>query len=424
MKKITLLTVVLLTFALVSLGAQIVDETSGLSFNVDGKGSATIGYDIESGDFGFSNSSSASIDLTLVGESSASLGGNDIYGMIELDDFQIYIDSDLDTDDDGDISYVDGVTDGDADGQLDTVSTATLPLAFVVPSITATIYAGPVYISIYGTDGMDSDKVGNIEGDSDGNYAAEDNETDLETDLGHDGGLTIGFENDMIDIGVMIASADDHSDGATSDISLGTAGSVEVDPMTISWDIVHNLDNASSTAVSETGVGVKAEVDVDMGDISIGAYGALDLNLTNSVTSNEIGLGLDLVLQGELDFGVDAVIGDATYTDTDIEVTVDTGDLLPIGVGATLGLYDLGGTSDTLILIDVDYAMDIPSGGTATTAIGVDVNIVDSTTTTVGLTFTETIADIFPNVEIEAEWSTSDISTDNGEFTLTTTVSY
>jgi len=414
LKKLTLLTVVLLTLALVSLGAQMMDETSGLSFNIDGEGSATIGYDIQDSDFGFSNSSSSSIDLTLVAESSASMGGSNIYGMIELEDFQIFINSDLDADDDGAIAYVDGVTDSDVSGDFDAFTTGLLPIGIVAPAVTATIYADPIYIVIYSPDGMVSDKIGNIE----------DDDSDLSTDLGHDGGLTIGFDNGMLDIGVMIASADDHSDGATSDISLGTVGSLAAGPATISWDIVHDLDNATATPVANTGVGLLAEVDIDTGDIAVSAYVGVDLNITNSVTSNEIGVGLDLTVQGELEIGFDAVIGAAALTDTDVEVTLDSGDLLPVGLGATLGLYDLGGTSDTLIELEVDYSMDIMSGGTATTAFEVEVNIVDGGTAVTGLTFTETLADIFPNVEIEAEWSTSDITNDNGEFTLTTTVSY
>jgi hypothetical protein len=417
MKKLALLTVVLLTFGLVSLGAQMMDETSGLSFNIDGKGSSTIGYDLQNGDFGFSNSASSSVDITLVSGSSENTGMSP-WGKLELEDFLIMIDTDADADSDGAIGYTD-----------DAAATGYLPLLVQAPDVTATIYIDPLYIEIYGADGMKSDMVGNVEGDEDGDYAAEDDEggADLQTDLNHDGGLTFGYADGGIDIGIMVASADDHTDGTTSDLSLGAKGSIEAGPATISFDIVRNLGNQSGG--DDTGIGAKVALDVESGDITIAPYAGIDVNLSGGTTLMEIGAGATVTVNSELELGLAFILGEAIAdggVGTDLEVTLDSGDLLPLVLTATLGLYDLdeGANSDVLVLLGAEYGMDLASGGTSTTALDVDVNIVNGGTAVTGIAVTETIGGIIENVEFELQWDTDDISNNNGELTFKTTVEY
>ena len=93
MKKLTLLLVMLLAFGL-TLGFTDEDQ---LEFELDGSASTTFGINLD--DFsaagntgsGLQNETSFEIDITLVSEQSAEKGEGDVYGWIELEDFELTI---------------------------------------------------------------------------------------------------------------------------------------------------------------------------------------------------------------------------------------------------------------------------------------------------------------------------------------------
>ena len=96
MKKLSLLLVVLLAAGSAGLYGQM---AIGTNFSIKGDATATAGYDIDDEQFGFKNESSANIKIELVAKQSTNndemvdMSGG-WYGSIELNDFQIIIDSD------------------------------------------------------------------------------------------------------------------------------------------------------------------------------------------------------------------------------------------------------------------------------------------------------------------------------------------
>ena len=96
MKKLSLLLVVLLAAGSAGLYGQM---AIGTNFSISGSATATAGYDIDDEQFGFKNESSANIKIVLVAKQSTNnsemvdMSGG-WYGSIELNDFQIVIDSD------------------------------------------------------------------------------------------------------------------------------------------------------------------------------------------------------------------------------------------------------------------------------------------------------------------------------------------
>ena len=95
MKKLSLLLVVLLAAGSAGLYGQM---AIGTNFSISGDATATAGYDIDDEQFGFKNESSANIKIVLVAKQSTNnsemvdMSGG-WYGSIELNDFQIVIDS-------------------------------------------------------------------------------------------------------------------------------------------------------------------------------------------------------------------------------------------------------------------------------------------------------------------------------------------
>ena len=95
MRKIALLTVPLLILGLFSVSAD-VDLGDGLSATVSGDATLTWGLDLETNATGFTNASSAGLEITIAAEQSAAtdeLDTDDLYAQISLNDFKWVVDA-------------------------------------------------------------------------------------------------------------------------------------------------------------------------------------------------------------------------------------------------------------------------------------------------------------------------------------------
>ena len=154
MKKLSLLLVVLLAAGSAGLYGQM---AIGTNFSISGSATATAGYDIDDEQFGFKNESSANIKIVLVAKQSTNnsemvdMSGG-WYGSIELNDFQIVIDSD--NEEDSTEFVQSAMPDPGTDDAWTTRNGCNdrgsyTKLYVVEPTIVATLKNGPLWLRIF-----------------------------------------------------------------------------------------------------------------------------------------------------------------------------------------------------------------------------------------------------------------------------------
>jgi len=375
MKKITLVLALLLAFGLVMAAAQ--DAT------VTGEASMTVGYDIEDGTFGIVNAASSTLDLTLAsGTVSSEMMDMGWYGWIEIDGFSIAIDE-----------AEDDVAVGDVEVDIDT------------GDITAKIVNGPMYIQIWAMDGMSTDQAVVVEDDEDDDYAVEDDETGLTTDLADgSGGFTFGYMADMFDVAVHFATETGYDGTDPADnghFLLGADFGVMAGPADVTLEVVRGI------GVDETlGLGIGAVLDIDPVSVQVGFDGQLP---DGGDFAWEVGAGVDGTF-GPATAALDFIYGDAT--DMDLEVDVDLA-VDPVALGVFFGGYDMF----------ADYRIFVDGSFDATDQIGISFGGGYDSLQQIPVNLTVTM-DLIPNTTFTLEYDTADVSTDNGAITFDTTISY
>jgi hypothetical protein len=372
MKKIALLTTVLMVLGLTSLSAQMVDEASGVTFEIDGEASLIFGIDLDVSDeigTGFdANVATSSISITLVAESSSSkVGDSGAYGHIELEDFELGLDED-------------GVTGAE-------------------PSVSAEIVSGPLTIGIYSAPGISVDKVSVIS-------------SEVATAYDSSGGITIGFSQDPIDLSIELVSEASYDANTTNAYALEVNTGIGVDPIDIDVAFAVGFGYASNP------IGVGVNTGIDLG--AAAAYLALDLQ-SDADTTYEIGTGVGVGLGGDASLNVDVEYGNTGTVDARVAFE-DGGSEVAVPGLDNLELFAAFQIVDVTEVVAMSWEFEL--SGTYTkgdiapyAGFGVDsANLID-VTAGVGLS-------LIANTAFDLKWTTPDVSTDNGVITFETTISY
>ena len=368
MKKITLILALLLTFGIVAATAQ--------EANISGNATATVGFDLEDGTFGMVNSAgSLSIDLDLVSKQSAETEAADgWYGWVKLKDFEISFDDD------------------DA-------------LTANAPGIEAKIINGPMYITIYGLDGKSTGQAAAVEDDEDDDYAVEDDEAGLGTDLSNgSGGFTFGYVADAFDVALHFATETgyglDDSDN-NGHFIIGVDAGVMAGPADVTLELVRGV------GIEETlGLGVGVDLAIDPVDVGIG----FDAQLPDGGDfAWEVGAAIDGTF-GPATVGVDFIYGD--LVDMDLELDIDL-DIAPIALGVFFGGYDTF----------TDYRLYVDGSFAATEQIKISFGFGYDSVEAIPVMVSAAMS-LIPNTTFTLKYDTVDVSTDLGAVTFATKIAY
>jgi uncharacterized membrane protein len=414
MKKISLLLVVLLAAGSAGLYGQM---AIGTEFSVSGEATATLGYDLDTEQLGFSNSSEANISVELVAEQSSSVAGEGTgwVGTIELVDFAISLDA--------------------GEGEVDD------GLVITDPSVTAKLVNGPLYLQISDAPGNEAGLIDAVENDEDGDNAAEsdDGENDVHTDLGGSG-ITIGYTTDDFSVALGVSSEEEYGSDTEGSWAISADVAVNVGDADLELQVVQGIAAGGDT--DDTGVAVK--ISTTFGDVTLS--GGADINLAGdgADATYDIGLGADVALTDTTTFSSSMIYSSETDVGSDLEVTLsDEGGLVEgLELSLTWGLFDLANGDDDdaaedtendemdmLLIGDISFDMSA-LGGTLSPGVEIAVNQIDGADATVGLTLKAVLTEAVAGAEIGLKWSTDvlfdagDTDAETGVVELYTTIVY
>jgi len=270
---------------------------------------------------GFTNSTEATVAFTLIdAQAGDMMGEDDLYGSISVSGFKVTGDND----------------------SIDVTSA----------SVSAKIVAGSLYVTIGATPSFDVNKADAIDNNDDGDPE----EGDVAADLDPDAGLTIGVSGD-VSFGLKIASKDDwkkSTDDGTAQKTyfLKNDGTIQVvdddnpindaDPI-LSQSIDASTDNGN--VLSAKGFIIGADFGMAFGDM-----GSVAASLGFDLSSNEFDLGLSLPL----------TLGPASLTiASDIQYTDDVAYDLLVAVGLAAGPASVSLTYYTYMFDDMDIKLSV-----------------------------------------------------------------
>ena len=241
----------------------------GTNFSISGDATATAGYDIDDQVFGFKSASSANIKIELVAKQSSKKPEEMMsgwYGSIELNDFQIVVDSDNEEDRTKFVPAVEG-------------EPGFTRLYVVEPEIVATLKNGPLFLRIFAAPSNKADLIAHIENDEDDDHVAEGNDDgdDVGSEINKGHGITLGYDTEDLDLAIGISSEEEFSEGDEHDDSTYTAGpyavsadlGVEVGPARLDISFAQGLKNNEDTTPhpDDDNTGIGAKLTTTFGDI-------------------------------------------------------------------------------------------------------------------------------------------------------------
>ena len=373
MRKVALLTAVLMVLSLATLSAQMMDEGSGLTFEIDGEASVTFGIDLTADDVGTgfdANTASSSVSVTLVSESTSDkMGDMGTYGSITLEDFEL------------------GLEFADGTGAVTGAS----------PSVSAEIVSGPLTIGIYSAPSVSVNKVSAIS-------------SEVATTYTGSGGVTIGFAQDPIDISIELVSADTPDANTTNSYALEVNAGIGVDPIDIDVAFAYGFGDAYAS----TPIGIGLTTEIALGSLT--PYVAFDLQ-SDGGTSYEIGAGVTVAVgdggeltadveyanSGTIDAqvafegdpvpGVDALEFNASFKIEDVSAVVAT-----TWEASLDGVYTMGDVAPY-------FGFSYDDASTIGLQVGIDLNMI-------------------ANTNFDLGYSTDDLTNDSGDIDFTITISY
>lgn len=430
MRKIALL----LAFLLAAGSAGVFAETAiSTDFSVSGDASLKFAYDLATGGYGFTNSATGDISLTLASGDATNDPGSDWRGVISLTGFKIDIGSGAGADftgvtglDDDEFLLLDDATAANStEADLLQTGTADSDILVTDPSVEAYITNGDIKIWVYDHPTNSATQVAAVE---DADSGAENEDSDIGTDLSENGGVKVAFGFDPVDISVGLTTLNDETgDPEDQEFQLSATLDASFDPITVGVSLAQDLGTSQDGA---TIIGSKVGGTFGPATVSVGVD--VDTNAENF----EAGGGVDLTVVDGVDVGVDFIYSDNTAVALDAEVAVGLGIIDGLDIDLAAGLYDLAGGDttagadtrqddelDVSIGVDVSFATDA-LGGSLTTAVGFDTDTINSGDATNGADLTVTLAGQIPNTEFVLAWSDSDLSEFDGTVSLTTKVSY
>ena len=430
MRKIALL----LAFLLAAGSAGVFAETAiSTDFSISGDASLKFAYDLATGGFGFTNSATGDISLTLASGDATNDPGSGWRGVISLTGFKIDIGSGAGADftgvtglDDDEFLLLDDATAANStEADLLQTGTADSDILVTDPSVEAYITNGDIKIWVYDHPTNSATQVAAVEDDDSG---AENEDSDIGTDLSENGGVKVAFGFDPVDITVGLTTLNDETgDPEDQEFQLSATLDASFDPITVGVSLAQDLGTSQGGA---TIIGSKVGGTFGPATVSVGVD--VDTNAENF----EAGGGVDLTVVDGVDVGVDFIYSDNTAVALDAEVAVGLGIIDGLDIDLAAGLYDLAGGDtaagadtrqddelDVSIGVDVSFATDA-LGGSLTTAVGFDTDTINGGDATNGADLKVTLAGQIPNTEFVLAWSDSDLSEFDGAVSFTTKVSY
>ena len=441
----------------------------GTNFSLTGEATATAGYDIDDEQFGFKNEVDSSIRIEFVAEQSTKKPDEMMsgwYGSIELNDFQIIIDS-------AEEDSPEFLTDAKikADGTPDLTKKRT-GLYVVAPDIVATLKNGPLWLKIYSDPDNKADLVAHIEEDEDNDKSAESHDEDKDvgsTELFAGSGIALGYTTDDLSIGIGMSSEEpydadvDATDANTANAENGSFAvsatmMVNVGPATLDLVFVQGLENGDeaddSDADDDTGIGAK--LTTVFGDISLSAGADIlmtgeednpDTSPDNESMDWEGGGNATVMLTPNSSLTSDVIFSSIDEVATDVKVVMaDKAGLVEnLDLSLTWGMFDITngkedvpGTaddqindkSDLTVEGSLDYHLMDTLGGTLTPGTTVTVDQVDGGDAAVGLELRAVLKGAVPATEFGLKWEsdqlvdTDTVPAQSGTVTLWTKISY
>ena len=382
MRKIALLTVPLLILGLFSVSAD-VDLGDGLSATVSGDATLTWGLDLDNNATGFTNASSAGLEITIVPEQTLSQGegaDDELWAEISLKDFKWVADEDGS-----------GVT---------------------APTVEATLHLGAFSITTFTAPTIEIDYVS---GDD-----------DVSTTYDGNGGLTLAYALDHVTLSLGVLSEESWTgDDANTDNANAFLGTVALD---IGDDADLEAKIAYGHEYDSQPIGIGAKATFDLGDIdpSISFDGKIPEDGSDIPWDVGAGFTWNLSTDENASFAADVKMTSASASDSEVGVSAtltegdgDEGALAGLGASLKLELADVTGDSSTWeATVSASYdvegikpffttVLSNESGATTEFTAGLEWDTTDHLTTTI-------------------QYDSDDISggTDPGEVTVAVKVSY
>ena len=446
MKKLSLLLVVLLAAGSAGLYGQM---AIGTNFSISGDATATAGYDIDEEVFGFKNESSANIKIELVAKQSSMHPGEMMdgwYGSIELNDFQIIIDSD----EEDSPEYVDATTTDPADPVKSRTG-----LYIAEPEIVATLKNGPLFLKIFAAPDNKADLIAHIEDDEDDDHVAvgDDDGKDVGREINKGHGVTIGYDTADLSLAVGISSEEAYDADNKGSYAVSADLGVNVGPANLDISFVQGLESeedADMTGANDTGVAGK--LTTTFGDIELSAGADVEMSGESDdpdTTENEAmdwegGASAKIVLTPNTSLSSDFIFSSVPEVASDVQVKIDdkNGLVEALDMSITWGMFDLSGGDDaeTAMATEndeadmylsgaLDYSVDA-MGGMLVPGTTVTVNQLDGGDATVGLEVRAVLNGAVPATTFGLKWATDtlfdagDAEAEQGTVTLWTKIVY
>ena len=435
MKKLSLLLVVLLAAGSAGLYGQM---AIGTNFSISGDATATAGYDIDDEQFGFKNESSANIKIEFVAKQSSHKPEEMMsgwYGSIELNDFQIIIDSDNEEDDTKIVQSA--MHDPGMDDTMDTDNKVTTEdsytrLYVVEPTIVATLKNGPLFLKIFAAPDNKADLVPHIEDDDpdDNDYAAmgDDDGEDVGREINKGHGITVGYDTADLSLAVGISSEEPYDDDDKGSYAVSADLGVNVGPAKLDISFVQGLesdDDADPEGANDTGVGAK--LTTTFGDIELSAGADVEMSgesddpdtTDNESMDWEAGANAKITLTPNTSLTSDFIFSSRTNVASDVlvEISDKSGLVESLDMSVKWGMFDLSGGDDTegadsmvndeadmLVKGSLDYHLADTLGGTLTPGTSVTINQVDGEDAVVELEVRAVLTDAVPLTTFGASW--------------------
>ena len=292
------------------------------------------------------------------------------------------------------------------------------------PSIVAKLKNGPLWLQIFDAPRNEAGLVDAIENDEDSDYVAESDDTanDVHTNLSGQG-VTLGYTTNDLDVWFGVTSDEAYDSAKEYGFAVSGGVGVNVGSADLKLQVVQGLQSEGAGS-EETGVAGK--LTTTFGSVKLS--GAADYRITgqedkvdtreDEAQQYEVGLGADVMLTANTEFGADYLYSSKQNVASDVEVVVsDKGGLVDrLSMGLTWGLFDLangkeGGpatenaVSDMLVKGNLGYDLDA-MGGSLTPSVEVTINQIDDMESEVALTLKAVLKDAVPATEFGLKWVT------------------
>lgn len=451
MKKLSLLLVVLLAAGSAGLYGQM---AIGTNFSISGDATATAGYDIDEEVFGFKNESSANIKIELVAKQSSMKPGEMMdgwYGSIELNDFQIIIDSD----EEDSTEFVDSAMINPMDPAASEITKSRTHLYVAEPEIVATLKNGPLFLKIFAAPDNKADLIAHIEDDEDDDHAAvgDDDGKDVGREINKGHGVTIGYDTADLSLAIGISSEEAYDADNKGSYAVSADLGVNVGPAQLDISFAQGLESeedANMEGANDTGVAGK--LTTTFGDIELSAGADVEMSGDSDdpdTTENEAmdwegGASAKVSLTPNTSLESNFIFSSVPDVASDVEVKISdkAGLVEALDMSITWGMFDLSGGNDAedaaatendeadmYLSGALDYSLEA-MGGKLVPGTTVTVNQLDGGDATVGLEVRAVLTEAVPATTFGLKWATDtlfkagDAEAEQGTVTLWTKIVY